>query len=75
MFRDELIYIGTLMGLGYDEKLNSESIIKNGIVIFDGWAGQTFTISSKNDKEIIYKQLGDALKSVGKEEYIMLTYK
>lgn len=65
---EELIKIGTLLGLDYNGKTNYKDILSSGRVVFDGCNGQRFLIDSNLPDEEIYKDLGSAVRLRGKRE-------
>lgn len=66
MTKEEVIRIGTLMGLSFDERTNHEDALKNGRVIFDGCNGQRFLIESSWNDDKIFEELGQSLILLGK---------
>jgi len=65
MKKEELIKIGTLMGLGFEENTNFPDALEKGRIVFDGVNGQRFVIESKWTDDEIFTALGDALKIYG----------
>ena len=74
MTRKDLIRIGTLMGLDYNEAHMFPKDIVNGIVVFDGCNGQRFLIDSKLPEKKIYMELGKSLISLGKRQKCVELY-
>ena len=69
MKKDEIIRIGTIMGLGFDEERCYPDHLERDFVVFDGVNGQRFSIDGQkmNDDEIL-EHMGDALKLVGRRQ-------
>ena len=68
MTKEEVIRIGTLMGLSFDERTNYKDALNNGRVVFDGCNGQRFLIESRWDDDRIFKELGEFLILLGKRK-------
>lgn len=66
MTNDEIIRIGTLMGLGFDEKSNYKDMLQRNIVVFDGCNGQRFLIEGSWTDDEILEKFGDSLIVYGK---------
>jgi len=65
MKKEEVIRIGTLMGLKFDESTNFPDALEKGRIVFDGVNGQRFVIESKWTDDQIFTAFGDALKLYG----------
>jgi hypothetical protein len=65
MKKEEVVRIGTLMGLKFDVKTNFPDALEKGRVVFDGVNGQRFVIESKWTDDRIFTAFGDALKLYG----------
>jgi len=65
---EKLIKIGTLLGLSYNGKTNFTDLLSSGRVVFDGCNGQRFLIDSNLSEDEIYKDLGVAVRLLGKRE-------
>lgn len=68
MKKEEIIRIGTLMGLSFDERTNYKDALENGRVVFDGCNGQRFRIESSWDDDKIFEELGQSLILFGKRK-------
>lgn len=66
MSKEEVIRIGTLMGLFFNEKTNYRDSLERGIVVFDGCNGQRFLIDSNWSDDEILEKIGDSLILFGK---------
>lgn len=68
MTKKEVIRIGTLMGLYFDEKTNYKDALEKGRVVFDGCNGQRFLIESTWDDDKILETIGQSLIQFGKRK-------
>lgn len=66
MTKEEVIHIGTTMGLRFDKKTNFPDMLKKGTVVFDGINGQRFLIESTWENDRIYAVLGQSCIEFGK---------
>lgn len=66
MTKEEVIRIGTLMGLSFDERTNYKDALEKGRVVFDGCNGQRFVIESSWGDDEILKEIGRSLILLGK---------
>lgn len=66
MTKEELIRIGTLMGLKFNESTNFPDALEKGTVVFDGCNGQRFLIESSGSDDYIFGELGNSLFLLGK---------
>jgi hypothetical protein len=66
MTKEEMIRIGTLLGLQFEEKTNYKDSLERGIVVFDGCNGQRFLFDSQWPEEEIYEKFGSSLILQGK---------
>ena len=62
----EVIRLGTLMGLSFNEDTNFPDSLQKGRIVFDGHNGQRFLIESTWSEEDIYEVIGRSLISLGK---------
>lgn len=69
MKKDEIIKLGTTLGLYFDEKTCYKQDLLNDRVVFNGVNGQRFLIegSEMSDDEIL-EEMGDALKLMGRRK-------
>lgn len=70
MTKEEVIRIGTLMGLSFDERTNYKDALEKGRVVFDGCNGQRFVIESSWGDDEILKEIGRSLILLGKEKKV-----
>ena len=66
MTKEEVIKLGTMLGLSFNEKTNYKDALERGRVVFDGCNGQRFLIESSWSEEDIYKTIGQSLITQGK---------
>lgn len=66
MINYQLAKIGQLLGLGFREDSQFPSQYNKHIVVFDGVNGQRFLIDGNEPDNIIYKELGNALITMGR---------
>lgn len=66
MTKEEVISLGTKLGLKFNEKNNYKDALKKGRVVFDGCNGQRFLVESSWKEKEIYKTIGDFLILQGK---------
>jgi len=66
MTSDEIIKLGSLLGLPFNRNDNYDDMINKNIVVFNGCNGQRFLIDGKLTNEEIYKTFGESLKLFGK---------
>lgn len=66
MTKKEIINLGTMLGLSFNEKSNFKDSLKQGRVVFDGCNGQRFLIESSWSDKKIYKTFGESLILLGK---------
>jgi hypothetical protein len=66
MTKEEIIRIGTLLGLQFEEKTNYRDFLEKEIVVFDGCNGQRFLFDSQWTDDEIYEKLGSSLILMGK---------
>lgn len=69
MKKDEIIRIGTILGLGFDEKRCYPDHLEKDFVVFDGVNCQRFSIDGRNmsDDEIL-ENMGCALQLMGRRQ-------
>lgn len=68
MTKEEIIDLGRLMGLSFNEKTNFKDSLEKGWVVFDGCNGQRFLFESAWTDEKIYKELGESLILMGRRQ-------
>lgn len=67
MTREEIIKLGTGLGLKYNPERNYvDDEIKGNYVVFDGVNAQRFLIHHDKDNDDILEELGSALITMGK---------
>lgn len=66
MTKEEIIRIGTLLGLQFEEKTNYRDSLEKGIVVFGGCNGQRFLFDSEWTDDEVYEKLGSSLILMGK---------
>lgn len=66
MTTDEIVKLGTLLGLKFNMKTNYADAFEKGRVVFDGANGQRFSIETQWGYDEIIKSLGEALIQMGK---------
>jgi len=70
MTKEEIIRIGTLMGLSFNENNNFKKLLENGKIVFDGCNGQRFVIESSWEDDKVFEELGRALILFGKRKKV-----
>jgi hypothetical protein len=65
MTNEEIIKLGTMLGLEFRESTNYPVALKNGRVVFDGCNGQRFLIEGSWSDEEIYSKIGESLIEQG----------
>jgi hypothetical protein len=68
MTNEEIIKLGTTLGLKFDEKTNYKDMLARNIVVFDGINGQRFLIEGKWSKEVILEEMGKSLILMGERK-------
>jgi len=66
MKKEEVIRLGKLMGLSFDERTNYKDSLEKGRVVFDGCNGQRFLIESTWTDDEIFEKIGKSLILLGK---------
>lgn len=66
MEKDDVIRLGTKLGLSFTEKSNYKDALDNGRVVFDGCNGQRILIESNWSDDEIYEEIGKSLILMGK---------
>lgn len=66
MKKEEIIELGTKLGLPFNEKTNYQDLLEKDYVVFDGCNGQRFGIDGKWSDERIYEEIGNALIFYGR---------
>lgn len=68
MTNDEIINIGTMLGLHFKRGTNFPDSLENNRVVFNGCNGQRFLIEGSWTIEKIYDEFGESLKLMGRRE-------
>jgi hypothetical protein len=68
---EELIKLGTTLGLSFNKDTNYKDSLAKGTIVFDGSNGQRFLIESTWPKEKILTELGQSLILMGKRAKCM----
>jgi hypothetical protein len=66
MTKDNIIELGTKLGLPFSEKTNFPDFLAKNWVVFDGINGQRFMIQGDWSDDRIYEELGKALILYGR---------
>lgn len=66
MTKEDIINLGTKLGLSFDERTNYKDALAQGRVVFDGCNGQRFVIESSWPDDEILDELGKSLILQGK---------
>lgn len=66
MSRDEIVELGTKLGLKFDLKTNYADAFEKGRVVFDGCNGQRFSVEADWDDEKVLETLGESLILYGR---------
>lgn len=61
MKKEDIIKLGTRLGLSFNEKTNYKVALEKGRVVFDGCNGQRFSIESEWSEDEIYETIGKSL--------------
>ena len=65
MTKEEVVKLGTMLGLSFNEKNDYKDALEKGRVVFDGCNGQRFLIESSWSDEDICKAIGQSLITQG----------
>jgi hypothetical protein len=66
MTKNNIIKLGTSLGLSFNEKTNFPDQLKKNVVVFDGCNGQRFLIDGKLTDNQILENFGQALIRYGR---------
>lgn len=66
MRRDEIVELGTKLGLKFDLKTNYVDAFAKGRVVFDGCNGQRFLVEADWDDDKVIETLGKSLILYGR---------
>jgi len=66
MSSDEIIELGTKLGLEFNRSTNFKDALEKGRVVFDGINGQRFLFESDWDNDEIIGKMGESLILMGK---------
>lgn len=65
MKKEEIIELGTSLGLNFNERTNYHDQLEKNVVVFDGENSQRFLVDGSWTNEEIYDKMGRALKAMG----------
>lgn len=69
MKKEEIIELGTKLGLPFNEKTNYPDLLARDFVVFDGCNGQRFSFDGrKSTDDEIYQEMGRALIEMGQRQ-------
>ena len=68
MTTDEIIKLGTNLGLNFNRDSCFRDHLENSIVVFDGINGQRFLIDGNTSDEEILKKMGESLVLMGRRQ-------
>lgn len=72
MTKNEIVELGTKLGLPFNEKDNFPDQLVRDIVVFNGCNNQRFLFDGrKSTDDEIYQEMGSALKQMGRREKCM----
>lgn len=71
MTKDEIVKLGTNLGLLFNENDNSKDQLEKNIVVFNGCNGQRFLIDGKRSDTDIIREFGAALIQYGMRLKVM----
>jgi hypothetical protein len=66
MTKDEIVTLGTKLGLPFNEKSNFPDALAKGRVVFDGCNGQRFLFESYWSDDVILEEMGKSLILMGR---------
>jgi hypothetical protein len=69
MKADEIIELGTKLGLPFNRNDNYKDMLERNIAVFNGANAQRFLIDGSWTDEEIYEAIGKALKAMGNMEH------
>ena len=68
MSNEEIIKLGTALGLGFNEKDNYSSMMEDNTIVFNGINGQRFQINGQRSNDKILQNMGNALIRMGERK-------
>jgi len=68
MTNEEIIKLGTTLGLSFNEKTNYKDMLLKNIVVFDGINGQRFLVKGEWSDDDILSYMGSCLILMGKRQ-------
>jgi hypothetical protein len=68
MTNEEIIELGTNLGLIFRKDSNFPDMLESNRVVFDGCNGQRFLIDGSWENDKIYEEMGESLKLMGRRE-------
>jgi len=68
MTKDEIVKLGTTLGLNFNEKDNFEHMLERNEVVFNGINGQRFRFEGKDTDDEILAGMGRALILMGERK-------
>ena len=71
MNNEEIIELGTKLGIPFDESTNYKDMLERNIVVFNGVNNQRFLIEGTWSDHEIYRKMGEALKQMGRKSLKM----
>lgn len=72
MKNEDIIELGTKLGLPFNEKDNYKDLLSKDIVVFNGCNNQRFVFDGRKDTDDeIYTKMGNALREMGRREKCM----
>ena len=72
MTKNEIVELGTRLGLPFNEKDNYKDFLAKDFVVFNGCNNQRFAFDGrKSTDDEIYREMGNALREMGAREKCM----
>ncbi len=68
MTKEDIIKLGTRLGLYFYENTNYKDLLEKGTVVFDGCNGQRFLVDGNWTDDEIYQTIGESLILMGKRQ-------
>jgi len=68
MKAEEIIELGTKLGLPFNRNDNYKDMLERDIVVFNGANGQRFLVDGSLSDDSIYDVMGKSLKAIGSME-------
>ena len=68
MDKNEIIELGTKLGLRFDEKTNYPDALEKGRVVFDGANGQRFLFEESMTEDEVLERMGESLQLMGRRQ-------